>query len=146
MSTAATAIQQLAGALQAYGMQLDIDAMAARFGIPLAAQAPTAIGEATEDASDSLASGGTDNAADAALNGAQIASMVDVVRAVVSGEIPRDAAIAIIMRSFLVDQSAAEDILGTAGLDPVDPPDSPDLDADADADAYADAEPIAEAA
>jgi hypothetical protein len=55
--------------------------------------------------------------ADTALNGAQVASMVDVVIKVASGELPRDAAKAIVMRAFAVDDAGAESILGSAGRD-----------------------------
>ena len=54
-------------------------------------------------------------AADAALNGAQVASMVDVVVKVAGGELPRDAGKAILKRAFLVDDAGADEILGSAG-------------------------------
>ena len=53
--------------------------------------------------------------ADTALNGAQVTSMVDIVKAVASGELPRDSAKAIIMRAFAVDDVGADAILGSAG-------------------------------
>ena len=52
-----------------------------------------------------------EKAADAALNGAQVSSMVDVVVKVATGELPRDAAKAIIKRAFLVDDAGADEIL-----------------------------------
>lgn len=55
-------------------------------------------------------------AADAALNGAQVTSMVDVVVKVAGGELPRDAGKAIIKRAFLVDDAGADEILGSAGM------------------------------
>lgn len=54
-------------------------------------------------------------AADSALNGAQVESMVSVVTAVAAGTLPRDAAKAIIQRAFLVGDAEAEAILGSAG-------------------------------
>ena len=53
--------------------------------------------------------------ADTALNGAQVASLVDVVVKVASGELPRGAAKAIIKRAFAVDDAGAEAILDDAG-------------------------------
>jgi hypothetical protein len=53
--------------------------------------------------------------ADTALNGAQVASMVEVVEKVAAGSLPRGAARAIIMRAFAVDGAGADEILGDAG-------------------------------
>lgn len=53
--------------------------------------------------------------ADTALNGAQVASMVEVVEKVAAGTLPRNAARAIIMRAFAVDAAGADEILGDAG-------------------------------
>jgi len=52
---------------------------------------------------------------DTALNGAQVASMVEIVEKVAAGTLPRGAARAIIMRAFAVDVAGADDILGDAG-------------------------------
>ena len=52
--------------------------------------------------------------ADQALNGAQIKSMMDIVAAVVEGTLPRDSAVAILQRSFLLDKPEAEAIVGSA--------------------------------
>ena len=60
--------------------------------------------------------------ADTALDAAQVASMVDGVIKVASGELPRDAAKAIVMRAFAVDDAGAESILGSAGRVPVTAP------------------------
>jgi phage-related protein (TIGR01555 family) len=59
--------------------------------------------------------GGGDAAADSALNGAQVASLLDIVRAVAAGEIPRETAVAIIMRAFSVDERQADQMLSTVG-------------------------------
>lgn len=64
-------------------------------------------------------------AADAALNGAQVSSMVDVVVKVAAGELPRDAAKAIIKRAFLVDDAGADEILGSAGTSAFKPAAAP---------------------
>lgn len=56
-----------------------------------------------------------EKAADAALNGAQVESLVGVVVKVAAGELPRDSARAIIKRSFLVTDVEADEILGSAG-------------------------------
>lgn len=54
-------------------------------------------------------------AQDTALNGAQVTSLVDIVKAVATGELPRDSAIAIIQRAYLVPKDKASEILGSAG-------------------------------
>jgi phage gp29-like protein/GNAT superfamily N-acetyltransferase len=54
-------------------------------------------------------------AADAAMNGAQVKSMMDIVAAAAANEIPRDAAVAIIKRAFMLDQAAADEVLGSVG-------------------------------
>jgi hypothetical protein len=54
-------------------------------------------------------------ASDTALNGAQVTSLVDIVRAVSAGEIPRDAALGVIKRAFLVSDDQAAELLGSAG-------------------------------
>jgi len=54
--------------------------------------------------------------ADLAFNGAQIQSLVDVVKSAALGEIPRDSAKAIIVLSFpTIDDSEAERVLGSIG-------------------------------
>lgn len=53
--------------------------------------------------------------ADSALNGAQVTALVDLVARVASGELPRSSAVQIVMISYLLDQAAAEAILGDAG-------------------------------
>ena len=58
---------------------------------------------------------GAATVADTALNGAQVASMVDIVIKVAGRQLPRDAAKAILMRAFVVSADAAEELLGSAG-------------------------------
>jgi phage-related protein (TIGR01555 family) len=70
---------------------------------------------------DALPAGGVDPldpapdqpASDTALNGAQVQSMVDVVRAVVTGEIPREAAVGILSRAFLIPEAGALKLLAS---------------------------------
>jgi len=50
-----------------------------------------------------------------ALNGAQVASMVDIVTKVALGELPRDSGLAILMAAFPVSEEVAMAIIGTAG-------------------------------
>jgi phage-related protein (TIGR01555 family) len=52
---------------------------------------------------------------DTALNGAQVSSLLEIVTAVATRQIPRDAGIAILMRGFLVDHAQAAQMMGTAG-------------------------------
>jgi phage-related protein (TIGR01555 family) len=49
------------------------------------------------------------------LNGAQVASLVDVVAQVAAETIPRDAGVEIIMLAYQVDKAKAEALMGTAG-------------------------------
>lgn len=49
------------------------------------------------------------------LNGAQVASLVDIVAQVADGKIPRDAGVEIIMLAYQVDKPKAELLMGTAG-------------------------------
>jgi len=55
------------------------------------------------------------SAQDTALNGAQIASLVQIVQQVAARLLPRDAAVAIVQRAFSVDSQQAENLLGSAG-------------------------------
>ncbi len=52
---------------------------------------------------------------DTALNGAQVTALVEVVKAVANGTLPRESAVALIESAFLVDKAEAEKILGSAG-------------------------------
>lgn len=63
-----------------------------------------------------------DKIADTAFNGAQVASLKEIVQAVAAGELPRDSAIEIIMIAFNVERDKAEAILGSAGTGPVTAP------------------------
>lgn len=59
--------------------------------------------------------GGEGSVQDTALNGAQIASLIEIIVAVAERRMPRDAAVATAQRSFQVDQAEAERLLGSAG-------------------------------
>lgn len=59
-----------------------------------------------------------ENVAATALNGAQVASLVDIVERVVANKIPRDGAVAIIVRGFQVSESDAEAMLGKPSFKP----------------------------
>lgn len=76
-----------------------------------AAAAPA---QPTEVAAGQQVASGTP-AQDTALNGAQVTSLLDIVRAVANGELPRDAAIGIMKRAFLVTDAEANELLGSVG-------------------------------
>lgn len=57
----------------------------------------------------------TSDIKDQALNGAQVASMVQVVQSVASGMLPRDSALAILQSAYALTLAEAEEILATAG-------------------------------
>lgn len=138
MVTAANAItlltQALAGLPEGQRRELDAMALCTRFAIPI-------VGEGVQDDDAKAAAGerpklrlvgGTDVddantiapvdapagdkvAQDSALNGAQIASLLEIIQAVAQQLIPRDAGLAIIKRSFLVDDAGAEQLMGSVG-------------------------------
>lgn len=106
MGAVASAVKQLTESLETAKLAPDVKQIVDRFNIPtIAVQVP-----------DDLQGGGIgDPAQDSALNGAQIASLLEVVGAVARGEIPRDSALAIIKRAFMVDEATADALLGTVG-------------------------------
>lgn len=79
--------------------------------------APSADAPATNNAdAGATASSDASKVADLAFNGAQIASLVDVVTKAALGDIPRDSAKAIIVLSFpTIDDAEAERVLGSIG-------------------------------
>lgn len=138
LGTAAQAITQLTEALKPHGMQLDVAQLCLRFSIPTLRPEAIALGANgkpelrliqggaggdTLEPVDSLPA--DTEAEDTALNGAQVASLLQVVIAVASGQLPRDAAIGIIKRAFLVDDAGAEEMLGSAGAGFVPKPEAP---------------------
>jgi phage-related protein (TIGR01555 family) len=66
-------------------------------------------------------------ASNAAFTGVQISSMLEVIKAAIAEEIPREAAKAILMVGFPVTDAQAEDLLGPVGFKPKkeDPPPMP---------------------
>lgn len=52
---------------------------------------------------------------DISLNGAQIASMVEIVSQVAAGMLPRESGINMLIASFQISQAQAEKIMGEAG-------------------------------
>lgn len=136
MVTTATALTQLTSALRDHDKPLDIDGMCERFAVPLGKPKPAAADDTIEGAT--------------ALNGAQVtSSLLEVIGQVVTGQLPRESALAIIESAFGIDTATAEKILGTvgAGFVPAALPDAAPADADTDADDYDDdavAEPAVE--
>lgn len=63
--------------------------------------------------------------ADAALNGSQIASLLNIVTAIEAGVIPRDAGIQIVARSFLMSVPDAEVLVASAGTTEPEPEPEP---------------------
>lgn len=63
---------------------------------------------------------------DSALNGAQVASLLEIVGQVAAGKLPRDSALEIIVAAYPVDRATADRILGTVGrgfkAEPAAPP------------------------
>lgn len=126
MVTTANAISQLSAALAPSDRKLDVDQICDEYGVPLAEPVKPAkglrlVGGTDVDDAEAAASAPGKSAQDTALNGAQIASLLEIVQAVVARQIPRDSAIAMIKRSFLVDDAAAEALLGSAGTDAFTP-------------------------
>jgi len=78
---------------------------------------PMAAGDAAAAASGGIqpVAASAEKAADTALNGAQVASMKDLVIAAATGQMPRDSAKAIIKRAFQMDDAAADEVLGSIG-------------------------------
>lgn len=84
----------------------------------------------TEEDEAELETVGAADPADTAMNGAQIASMVDVVRAINVGEISRESGIAILMRAFLMSPSQAAAVAGSGEM-PAQVAGRPDMPTDA---------------
>lgn len=104
MSGVSGAITSLTAALAPVELAPNVRQIVDRFGIAVLPKPP-----------DDLAIGGGGDAQDSALNGAQIASLLQVVTACAAGQLPRDAAVAIIARAFLVDDNVADRLLGSVG-------------------------------
>lgn len=114
MGAVASAVTQLREALAPDQLEPNTQQLLDRFGIPAQAlPEDPALGVAAVGGGQILT--GNDAAQDTALNGAQIASLLQIVEAVAQGQIPRDAAVAIIQRAFLVDATIADRLLGSVG-------------------------------
>lgn len=145
MVSAANAIKLLGEALAPYKRELDISLVCQQYGIPVVgdadgdgapdellddedaidvefevvepeAQAPAQLtADATTQPAESEAVPGADSAQDLALNGAQVTSLVEIIKAVAAGEIPRDSALRILMLAYLIDEPTADKLLGSVG-------------------------------
>lgn len=123
--TLAAAVKGLSDALTNTGRTLDIDAMCERYAIPVKTPAPEAEtnrpalrlipGGAADEDTGAPAQPADAPAQDAALNGAQVSSLLEVVIAAAQGQLPRDSAVAILKRAFLVDDATANELLGSVG-------------------------------
>jgi phage-related protein (TIGR01555 family) len=71
------------------------------------------------------AASGLENVQTQALNGAQVASLLETVGQAARGDIPRDAAVEIIIAAYQVDRATAERMLGSAAFTPTPPPAKP---------------------
>ncbi len=98
-----------------YSMEMSID-FAERDAHQAAIDRATAAGASTSmvppGGADPAASGKPVDAAKAAFNGAQVSSMVEVVKAAIAGEIPRESAAAILEIAFPIDAAQALKLLG----------------------------------
>ena len=72
---------------------------------------------ATQDdgSGDGVAEVATDNVQQAALNGAQVESMLEIVASVARGELPRASGVEMMIAAFPVDRQKAESIMGEVG-------------------------------
>lgn len=82
--------------------------------------APAAVTPSDLPAANGLAAGG--NVQATAFNGAQVASMLEVVRAATAGELSRESAAAILAIAFPVTPAQAQTILGPVGFQPTPKP------------------------
>lgn len=96
------------GLQDVFGTRVDVDQLATQFAVPLKESAAVAEPPPSQ-----------------ALNGAQVTSLVALVVQVAQGQMPRDAAIAIIQLAFSVDKATAESMLGSAGAGFVPTPTDP---------------------
>lgn len=160
--TAAQSITALQAALVPNNVALDVPAMCARFGIPIRDDADndgvsdTAQTVESVEAVAPAGDGGESKAQDAALNGAQVTSLLEVIGQIVAQQIPRESGVEIIVSSFGLPRSTVEKMIGEIGrsfvpasssvdVTPLEPDDGDDELADED-DAGADVIDISEAA
>ena len=67
-------------------------------------------------------SGGAPKVQDQAMNGAQVTSLIEVVRAYHAEEIPRESALAIVRIAFRLTDQEASDLIGPENFQPKEPP------------------------
>lgn len=125
MVTVANAISTLTTSLAGSEQKLDVPKMCEQFAIPTLKLAPAGDaksglrlvgGTDVDGAGDAAALASPDKAVqDTALNGAQGATMLQIVTAVAAGQVPRDAGIGMLKRTFLVDDATAAEMMGSAG-------------------------------
>lgn len=99
-----------------YSMEMMIDFEARdqhEAAIQRATDAGAATGAADPNAPSGLPAGAP--AAATAFNGAQVSSMVEVIKAAIAGEIPRESAAAILEIAFPIDAARAQKLLGPQG-------------------------------
>lgn len=146
MVSVGNAISGLTTALASAGMQLDVARLCEQFAIPLVTTdgadtneletgkpklrllqggGGTAEGGGVAASATDAAIAGGQPAADTALNGAQVVSLLQVVESTAAGKLPREAAIGIMKRAFLVTDEQADDLLGTVGKGFVPASDAP---------------------
>lgn len=114
--TAANAIKGIREALTGTNRSLDVGLLCERANIPVDVIEDEEIEvQLNADGSPASAVGPDGQVEDTALNGAQVASLVDVIVKVASKQLPRDAAKQILMRAFQLDEMEAEAMLGSAG-------------------------------
>lgn len=101
-AAALLASAQAASAIKTAWPTADMDALAAEFGVTLMQP------EEGVDPAD-------DVNPDAALNGAQVASLLEIVASVARKELPRDAGIEMMQAAFPIDKAQAERIMGEVG-------------------------------
>lgn len=68
------------------------------------------------------ASSGAPKVQDQAMNGAQVTSLIEVVRAYHAEEIPRESALAIVRIAFRLSEQEASDLIGPENFQPKEPP------------------------
>jgi hypothetical protein len=78
-----------------------------------------------EPAAIATAPGATEDVQKQALNGAQILAVVELIKNVVSGAIPRESGVRTLRRSLQIDEAEAQGMLGPPGFKPTSPSSSP---------------------
>lgn len=101
-----------------HGLTTPARILAKRRGIPIAdavAEVNENLGIDPESSADAAGTQAGDDVQKTALNGAQTASMVNIVSAIAARQIPRNAGVSMLQTSFRVSREEAEQIVGDAG-------------------------------